>query len=281
MSELRHRLRATRSRSTRSPASSAPPSRCRPGWSTERRCAPSTRSGSARRHGGGAARSPAWPASSTRSTGSATGTASTGAAASCSTSSSCRSAPRTSCARSFDRIAAAARRRRLAVLKRFGPANPAPMSFPHPGLDARPRPARHRLRWARCSTTSTNSSLAAGGRVYLAKDSRARPEVIAAMYPRLAEFAKARDGSTPSAASRPTWPAACTFDRTRDQLGSRHDRRPRITPVRAPARRHQRHRRGHRERWAATARRARRRGGPARSGARRDGGDASIARRRS
>jgi decaprenylphospho-beta-D-ribofuranose 2-oxidase len=32
----------------------------------------------------------------------------------------------------------------------------------------------------------------AGGRVYLAKDSRVPPDVLAEMYPRLAEFAKLR-----------------------------------------------------------------------------------------
>ena len=37
----------------------------------------------------------------------------------------------------------------------------------------------------------------AGGRVYLAKDARLRPELLAAMYPRLAEWQQVRAGLDP------------------------------------------------------------------------------------
>ena len=38
----------------------------------------------------------------------------------------------------------------------------------------------------------------AGGRVYLAKDSRVRPDVLAAMYPRLPEFRQVRKQVDPA-----------------------------------------------------------------------------------
>ena len=85
----------------------------------------------------------------------------------------------------------------MTVLKRFGEGDPGLLSFPAPGwtlaLDV---PA---------CTAGLDGLLAAldrlvvdaGGRVYLAKDSRVPAGTLAEMYPRLEEFRKLRAGLDP------------------------------------------------------------------------------------
>lgn len=84
----------------------------------------------------------------------------------------------------------------LAVLKRFGPANPGVLSFPMAGWTlALDLPARPGL--APFLDGLDDLVLEAGGRVYLAKDARLRADRFAAMYPRLGEFRALRERLDP------------------------------------------------------------------------------------
>jgi decaprenylphospho-beta-D-ribofuranose 2-oxidase len=81
----------------------------------------------------------------------------------------------------------------LAVLKRFGDHPGGPLSFPRAGWTlAVDLPARARGRLAAVLDTLDRVVADAAGAVYLVKDSRCRPDLVAAMYPRLDEWRMTR-----------------------------------------------------------------------------------------
>ncbi|HYP45122.1 MAG TPA: FAD-binding oxidoreductase [Propionibacteriaceae bacterium] len=93
--------------------------------------------------------------------------------------------------RAFEMIVLSGHLSCLNVLKRFGPGNPAPLSFPMPGwtltVDLPIQPGLGRLCLALDEIV-----IGAGGRVYLAKDSRLSAAAFRQMYPRLQEFLAVR-----------------------------------------------------------------------------------------
>ncbi len=79
----------------------------------------------------------------------------------------------------------------LPVLKRFGPGIDAPMSFPQPGWTlAVDIPATPDV--ASVLDRADEIVVAAGGRCYLAKDARVRPELVPVMYPEIDRWRELR-----------------------------------------------------------------------------------------
>jgi decaprenylphospho-beta-D-ribofuranose 2-oxidase len=86
----------------------------------------------------------------------------------------------------------------VTVLKRFGASNPAPLSFPQPGWTLAIDVPTGVPGLAAALDALDEKVLAEGGRLYLAKDSRMSPGMMAASYPRLAEWQRIRDAMDPN-----------------------------------------------------------------------------------
>jgi decaprenylphospho-beta-D-ribofuranose 2-oxidase len=85
----------------------------------------------------------------------------------------------------------------LTVLKDFGAANGAPLSFPLAGWTVTLDLPRAAPGIGRALDRCDELVAQAGGRVYLSKDARLRPDALRAMYPRLEEWRAVRDSADP------------------------------------------------------------------------------------
>jgi decaprenylphospho-beta-D-ribofuranose 2-oxidase len=90
----------------------------------------------------------------------------------------------------------------LAVLKRFGPGNPAPLSFPLPGWTLALDLPLGTSRLAGMLRDFDARVVAVGGRVYLAKDSTLSADLVPAMYPELDAWRAVRSRVDPGGVLR-------------------------------------------------------------------------------
>ncbi|MDO8363024.1 MAG: FAD-binding oxidoreductase [Actinomycetota bacterium] len=97
----------------------------------------------------------------------------------------------------IERLSAAGAASFLAVLKRLGPGNPAPLSFPREGWTLALDLPGGGAGLAELFTDLDRMVLDAGGRHYAAKDALTTPEAMRRGYPRLAEWQAVRSQADP------------------------------------------------------------------------------------
>ncbi len=85
----------------------------------------------------------------------------------------------------------------LAVLKRFGAANPGPLSFPAPGWTVNLDMPAGDAELGRMLNGLDRVVADVGGRIYLSKDSCLHPDLVPVMYPRLDEWRAIRNRLDP------------------------------------------------------------------------------------